>query len=32
MALRPDVWNSDKWSSGRDCLIVRTADRELKIF
>jgi hypothetical protein len=32
MARRPDGWNSDRWSSGRDGSIVRTADRELKIF
>jgi hypothetical protein len=32
MAHRPDVWNSDRWSSGRDGSIVRTVDRKLKIF
>jgi hypothetical protein len=30
MARRPDGWNSDRWASGRDGSIVRTADRELK--
>jgi hypothetical protein len=32
MARFPDGWNSDRWSSGWDGSIVRTADRELKIF
>jgi hypothetical protein len=32
MARRPDGLNSDRWASGRDGSIVRTADRELKIF
>jgi hypothetical protein len=29
MARRPDGWNGDRWTSGRDGSIVRTADREL---
>jgi hypothetical protein len=32
MVRRPDGWNSDKWASERDGSIVRTTDRELKIF
>jgi hypothetical protein len=32
MACRPDGWNSDRLSSGRDGSIVRTANRELRIF
>jgi len=32
MARRPDVWNSDRWTSGRDGSIVQTANRDSEIF
>jgi len=32
MPRRLDGWNSDRWSSRQDGSIVRTADKELKIF